>query len=87
MCTCKAYSKEELSQFCRCFRFAVNLQLFLSRTKAKFAYRVKRGHQVTNSINTNSFLLFKISKVKFVSVTNSVFGHFFDPFSNRHAFV
>lgn len=25
--------------------FAVNLQLFLSRPKAKFAYRVKRGHQ------------------------------------------
>ena len=26
--------------------FAVNLGLFMSRPKAKFAYKVKRGHQV-----------------------------------------
>lgn len=31
-------------------RFAVNLQLFLSRPKAKFAYRVKRGHQVGSNL-------------------------------------
>ncbi len=34
------------------FRFAVNLQLFLSRPKAKFAYRVKRGHQVRSMLMT-----------------------------------
>ena len=28
--------------------FAVNLGLFLSRPKAKFAYKVKRGHQASN---------------------------------------